>query len=392
MPKRKQPPIMEWHVAESEADWAAIQARTAATPLPSSRRFGWTYWVMLVLAVGIGGWWWQTQAAEPALTTLPQPAPTIPWGAAQQLATDHFVFHFPARDAQAVALVAPRIERFYTTLQQNFGVTTTATAPLVITLTQTRTVATAPYRPRLFTTLAVPSPALYPVTTWSESDLLHQSLALLLIDHTLAHVVRQHGIAATRYPLLDGLRLWQLGQAELPLGRWQAELTHWVYVDLPTTAASAPLPLPQQYASFCAAYMLWMSHPAQIRLPLLCTGFDQAMDRLPRPLVQVAPRWLPPLDTPVYPDEEADAQGVTRPARHPGYTIVVATIVAHVSQRYGPAQVPRLVTAWGRYATWTELIPALYGVSRPAFEADWLAALDCATGAINNYQRLVDNC
>ena len=73
-------------------------------------------------------------------------------------------------------------------------------------------------------------------------------------------------------------------------------------------------------------------------------------------------------------------------------TPVVATIVAHVSQRYGPAQVPRLVAAWGRYATWTELIPALYGVSRPAFEADWLAALDCATGAINNYQRLVDNC
>ncbi len=391
MSKRKQPPIMEWHVAESEAEWAELQAR-AAPAAPPSRGFGWGYWVVLVLAVGIGGWWWRTQADEPVVTPPVQALPAMTEEATGRLATANFVFHFPQRDAQTVALVAPRLERFYTTLQQDFGVTVTTTAPLSIMVTTTRTVATAPYRPRVFTTLDVPSPTLYPTTTWSESDRLHQSLALLLIDHTLAQVVRQHHIDAMRYPLLDGLRLWQLWQAELPLGRWQADLVRWIYVDLPATAPTAPLPLPEQYSSFCAAHTLWMSHPAQIRLPLLCTGLDQSPDRLPRTLVQEAPRHLPPLDTPVYPDEETDAHGATQATRHPGHVIAIATVVDYVSRHYGRAQVPLLVAAWGRYATWEELTPALFGVAAPDFEGAWLAAIDCTTGAVNNYQRLVENC
>lgn len=390
MTKRKQPPIMEWHVAESEAEWADLQARAAPTA-PLSRRFGWGYWLALVLVVSIGGWWWRTQRAGPVAGPAEMP-PANQTASTVELVTKNFVFHFPQRDAQTVALVAPRLERFYATVQQNFGVTSTAPAPLFITVTTTRTVATAPYRPRIFTTLDAPSPTLYPTTTWSESDLLHQSLALLLIDHTLAQVVRHHKIDAMRYPLLDGLRLWQLWQAELPLGRWQAELVRWIYVDLPATPSTAPLPLPQQYSSFCTAHTLWMSHPAQIRLPLLCTGLDQSPDRLPRTLVQEAPRFLPPLDTPVYPDEETDAHGATQATRHPGHVIAIATVVDYVSRRYGRAQVPRLVAGWGRYPTWDELTPVLFGVSATDFETDWLATLDCATGAINNYQRLVDNC
>jgi len=392
MPKRKQPPIMEWQVAESEAEWAAMQARPTPVTSPPGRRFGWSYWVVLLLAIGIGGWWWRTQSNEQAASPSAQTLPITPKALTGQLVTANFVFHFPQRDAQTVALVAPRLERFYATLQQDFGVAITATAPLSITVTTTRTVATAPYRPRIFTTLAVPSPTLYPITTWSESDLLHQSLALLLIDHTLAHVVRQHEIDAMRYPLLDGLRLWQLWQAELPLGRWQADLVRWIYVDLPATAPTAPLPLPEQYVSFCAAHTLWMSHPAQIRLPLLCTGLDQSPDRLPRSLVQEAPRVLPPLDTPVYPDEETDAHGATQATRHPGHIIAIATVVDYVSRHYGRAQVPHLVAAWGRYPTWNELTPALFGISATDFKTAWLATLDCSTGAINNYQRVVENC
>lgn len=391
MPKRKQPPIMEWHVAESEAEWADLQAR-AAPITPPSRRFGWGYWLGLVLVVGIGSWWWRTQPDEPVAGPAAQALPSIQAESTIELATKNFVFHFPQRDAQTVTLVAPRLERFYTTLQQNFGVTMTTTAPLLITVTTTRTVATAPYRPRVFTTLDVPSPTLYPTTTWSESDLLHQSLALLLIDHTLAQVVRQHEIDAMRYPLMDGLRLWQLWQAELPLGRWQAELVRWVYVDLPATAPTAPLPLPEQYAAFCAAHTLWMSHPAQIRLPLLCSRMDQSPDRLLRTLVQEAPRFLPPLDTPVYPDEETDAHGATQAIRHPGHVIAIATVVDYVSRYYGRDTVPQLVAAWGRYSTWDELTPPLFGVAAADFETAWLATLDCTTGAINNYQRLVDNC
>lgn len=392
MPKRKQPPIMEWRVAESEAEWAAMQARPTSSTPPLGRRLGWGYWIVLLFVVGMGGWWWRVQQDKQVVSAPAQSLPAKQEEPTAQLVTANFVFHFPQGDAQTVALVAPRLERFYTILQQDLGVTVTATAPLPITLMTTRTIATAPYRPRTFTTFDVPSPTLYPTTTWSESDLLHQSLALLLIDHTLAQVVRHHEIDAMRYPLLDGLRLWQLWQAELPLGRWQAELVRWVYVDLPATTPTAPLPLPEQYAAFCAAHTLWMSHPAQIRLPLLCTGLDQSPDRLPRTLVQEAPRFLPPLDTPVYPDEETDAHGATQATRHPGHVIAIATVIDYVSRYYGRNDVPRLVAAWGRYSTWDELTPALFGLAAVDFETAWLATLDCSTGAINNYQRLVDNC
>ena len=62
---RKRPPIIEWHVAESEAEWAELQARPTATSQPVWRH-GWGYLLILVLTMGMGGWWWRTAPAEQA--------------------------------------------------------------------------------------------------------------------------------------------------------------------------------------------------------------------------------------------------------------------------------------------------------------------------------------
>lgn len=217
----------------------------------------------------------------------------------------------------------------------------------------------------------MPSPTLYPSTTWPADELLLQSLLLPLLDHTLALVVRQHGVDAARYPLLDGLRLWQLWSTDLPLARWRPALVQWIYVALPTTATVDKLPLPADYPAFCAAHALWMAYPAQLHIPLLCTGMDESPRRLSYSLVKLAPRSLPPLDSPIYPDEESDGAGRTTATRHPGYVIAVATVVDYVSKTYGQAYVPRLVAGWGSAATWDELTPALFGVPAAEFERGW---------------------
>lgn len=360
---RKRPPIIEWHVAESDAEWDAMRAQPQATP--PVKRYQWAPVLLLVLAMSVGGWWWQK--AE----NTPPPRPPDSWGVQQRLTTPQFRFHFYERDSATVATVAPRLEQLYTTLQQNFAVALPAATPLDITIEMTRTLESTPYRPRIFDTITVPSPTLYPTTTWPADELLLQSLALPLLDHTLALVVRQHGMGAARYPLLDGLRLWQLWSTDLPLARWRPALVQWIYVALPTTATVDELPLPADYPAFCAAHTLWMAYPAQLHIPLLCTGMDESPRRLPYALVKLAPRSLPPLDSPIYPDEEADGNGRTAATRHPGYVIAVATVLDYVDKTYGRASIPRLVTSWGSAATWDDLTPALFGLPAAEFERGW---------------------
>ena len=360
---RKRPPIIEWHVAESDAEWDAMRAQPQATP--PVKRYQWAPVLLLVLAMSMGGWWWQK--AE----NTPPPRPPDSWGVQQRLTTPQFRFHFYERDSATVATVAPRLEQLYTTLQQNFAVALPAATPLDITIEMTRTLESTPYRPRIFDTITVPSPTLYPTTTWPADELLLQSLALPLLDHTLALVVRHHGMGAARYPLLDGLRLWQLWSTDLPLARWRPALVQWIYVALPTTATVDELPLPADYPAFCAAHTLWMAYPAQLHIPLLCTGMDESPRRLPYALVKLAPRSLPPLDSPIYPDEETDGAGRTAPARHPGYVIAVATVLDYVDKTYGRASVPHLVAGWGSAATWDDLTPALFGLPAAEFERGW---------------------
>lgn len=364
---RKRPPMIEWQIAENDAEWEAMRAQ--ATPAPSVRRYQWAPVLVLLLAMSVGGWWWHK------VEHTPPPAPPAPWGAQQALTTPHFVFHFHARDAVAVATVAPRLEQFYTTLRLNFAVSVTAATPLRVTVSTTRTLESTPYRPRLFDAITVPSPTLYPTNSWSADELLLQSLALPLLDHTLALVVRQHNIGAARYPLLDGLRLWQLWAADLPLARWRPALVQWIYVALPTTATVTLLPLPADYTAFCAAHALWMSYPAQLRIPLLCTGMDESPRRLSYSLIKLAPRTLPSLDSPVYPDEESDGAGRTSTPQHPGYVIAVATVIDYARQTYGPATLPELVASWGKAATWAELTPTLFGITAAEFERNWQRSL-----------------
>lgn len=370
---RKRPPQVEWQIAESEAEWDAL--RTQAPPPAPVQRAHWRSWLFFAIVLGSGLWFWRREAAAPT-PAPPDQAPVNAWGAAETLTTAHFVFHFYARDGAPVAAVAPRLEHFYTTFQADVGVAVAGARPLSITVSTTYTVPSAPYRPRQLTAIAVPSPTLYPTSTWAADTLLTQALVLPLLDHTLALAARQHRFDVARYPLLDGVRLWLLWGTELPLAHWKPALIQWIYVTLPAQATTTQLPLPADYAALCAAHQPWMVYPIQLQIPLLCQGMDESPRRLSYTMIRQAPRRLPLLEIPIYPDEEVDAAGQRTVARHPGYAIAVATLLDYVDQRYGRAVVPRLVAEWGRGATWAELTPALFTVTAAEFERDWQAFLE----------------
>ncbi len=371
---RKRPPTVEWHIAESDAEWEAARSQSAVSP-PPARRSRWLPLFLVTLVLSGGVWLRFRAAAPPPADPPPAPNPPIDWGTAAQFTTPHFVFHFYARDAATVATVAPRLEQFYTALQQDVGVQAPDTPPLVITLRPTATLSSAPYRPRLATTITVGSPTRYPMPEWRADEMLAQALVLPLIDHTLAVAISHYAMAPARQPLLDGMRLWQVWEAELPLARWRPALVQWIYVTLPTTATTTVLPLPADYVALCAAHQLWMVYPVQLQIPLMCQGMDESPRRFSYTMIRQAPRRLPLLDHPIYPDEEVDAAGQRTVIRHPGYAIAVAALIDYVEQRYGRAHVSRLVAAWSSGSTWAELTPALFGLPAAEFERDWQAFL-----------------
>ncbi|HMN31143.1 MAG TPA: hypothetical protein PKE45_23525, partial [Caldilineaceae bacterium] len=204
-----------------------------------------------------------------------------------------------------------------------------------------------------------------------ERELLARSLALPLIDHLLGQAVERYGIGTDKSPLLDGWRLWQLWDSGLPLSTWRHDIVHWVYVELPASAPGQPVRLPQAYTALCAMHEVWMIRPAQIQIPLLCAPLDQTNEYLSSRLARTPPTQLPPLSAPIVADEQADAQGRTRPVRHPGEAVALATVIEYVAASAGREQLPRLVAALGQYDSWETLAPALFDRPAADFEAGW---------------------
>lgn len=68
---RKQPPVVEWHIAENEAEWArfaTVQTDHTASPTAQHLSFYknacWALAFILGLLSTLGGWWWHIAPTE----------------------------------------------------------------------------------------------------------------------------------------------------------------------------------------------------------------------------------------------------------------------------------------------------------------------------------------
>jgi hypothetical protein len=228
----------------------------------------------------------------------------------------------------------------------------------------------------------VPSPAVYLAPSeLTDAELLAQSIVFPLLAHVLAQASDQHQIGAAWQPLLGALHLWQVWDLELPLSAWQKEVVQWLYIDLPASRPGAVV-LPEHYTALCAAHKLWLPSPAQLNIPLVCTGRDWEHWLFsswgPRdPLTR-----LDQLAVPVRPGKDG-ASSRSNQVHHPGQTVALATLIEYVVATYGRKRLPALVAGLGQYDSWDTLIPAVYGVSPAEFEAGWQAYLKAHYGIIS---------
>ena len=298
------------------------------------------------------------------------------WGAPQQWETPSFRWHYHAQDAAVVATVAPQMERLYATLRHNFALPAMPLAEKLTIEVSLASPADQQASPRVTDgRLLVPAPALYrSAANLSDAEVLAQSIALPLINGVITEAQERHQLASTWQPLLQGLRLWQLWDLDLPLATWREPVVQWIYQELPGAVGEAVV-LPKDYTNFCATHTLWLSSPMQIGIPLLCTELDEAawyaaVWGTPSPLTHLNQLTIPDVQAQV----TSESPAPERQSPH-GQTIALATLIDYAVATYGRERLPVLVTGLGQSESWETLLPAVYGISAIEFEAGWQAYL-----------------
>ncbi len=304
---------------------------------------------------------------------------TIPdanlWGPERSLETPSFIFHFRQRDAATVIAVSAQMESFYEAMRHNFALSLAPDAEKL--MIDVSVIPSAQDSSRWFRTpyhIRVPSPALYvaPIEL-TDAELLAQSMALPLLRRVSAQVYEQYQIrlAWPWQPLLNGLRLWQLWEMDLPLAAWREDVVKWLYVEWPAADPNQTYVLPKRYPLLCATHKLWMDVPIQIDIPLLCTEMDRTTWHPFSRYWREPPSSLIQLGVPVPSQVYIDAGEEAHWGNHPAQVVALATLIEYAVVTYGRERLPVLVAGLSQHNTWETLLPAVFGVPPAEFEVGW---------------------
>lgn len=292
------------------------------------------------------------------------------WGPPQELETTFFRWHYRQNDAPVVAAVAPQLEVIYATLRRNFGLAQ-APQPSTLTIEVSVTQPTGAVSPWFGAAEAyvVASPALYqaPIDV-TDAELLLQSLALPLANMVMDQARAHHQLPSSWQPLLDGLRLWQQWDLDLPLSNWRQEVVSWLYRELTRADVGQRVVLPAHYTELCATHTLWLPSPLLFGIPLACGDLDQRVGYFSATGGRSQALHLTHRSAPTsgaY--AEPSIQGVDQR----GQTVALATLIDYAVTTYGRERLPMLVAALQHHKRWETLLPAVYGMSAAEFEAGW---------------------
>jgi hypothetical protein len=231
------------------------------------------------------------------------------WGEEKSAETTYFHWYFRARDQAIVTQVAAQLDHIYLQLRHNLGLAPPSGTDKIVIDVQAGIPASS--TPAGANHIIIASTLLL-ITPNQESQVeaLRGRLFLLLIQETLSSAQAQQPVGCIWRSLLGGLAHWQL------------------HIFPPTL----------------------FDHPAtpEQAIPLLKELLDKDENCLDHPVTQLA----------ATPDD-------------PSTTDLGASFFAYAAERYGRDAVTALLTAFRRYSTWDDAIPAAFHTSKEAFEAGW---------------------
>jgi len=290
------------------------------------------------------------------------------WGAAESWEGTHFSFRFQQRDRAAVLTAAPRVEAVYLALRQSVGL------PV---LPKRRVVVVRPDdRPVEFDfpsgELRHPSPQLFELPAGvSDESALSRSLTLYLINELVRESFDRYAYGqAWMWSNLteSGLRNWlqlESGVVEIDervLLPWLLKTEIQLEGQLPTGVADQC-----QLLNGLGVQMLLL--PCGPTIPATRPSQQSVFD-------------LARLTTTYDFDFTRDANASSTPsssmwrAETRQEIAAATTIFAYAVETYGVERLPGLLEALGDYRTWTETLPAAYGISVEEFEVGWREWLD----------------
>jgi hypothetical protein len=330
------------------------------------------------------------------------------WGGTRRLESAYFIFHYYARDEDAVNAAAAKLDALYPRLVHAFFAGPLPAAKQVVEVTPAQMpgrlatqdyamlVTTHVFRPgqpvEVYTgpapagasaTVVVASPGAYLAPeTVGDADLVAQAVFLALVHDLTAQAQQAYAIPTAWAPLVDGVRLWQVWQADLPLSVWREPVVRWVFGDPPGSGVNAMEPA--FGAELCIHHRLWTATPMTLRIPIYClvrTGsavmlgwseFLVAALGQSQPISAYDPRYIEDLLTGA---EVVSPTGGKDWVLWPGTAVALSTVVEYVAATYGADTLPALLAALPDHQSWATLVSAVFGVSAAEFEAGWRAYL-----------------
>ncbi len=297
-----------------------------------------------------------------------------PW---QTVRTAHFTLRHRTVDTAAVTEAAPRLDRLYEQLRHDVGLPIVPLKPdISVEISGDRQASAFTLAERA---LVAPSPALLAVPAdMTASDILYEAmvypLARLVVNEVIdQYPLARHGGAVAWWPLVDALPLWAMWDGEGLLASGRSEVVRWLLQNAQAATPSARKAVPDGYARLCHTYHIWNLAPAQMSVPLSCTGADQRWTHLMPPALPLR------LDASVYAGSHPD--GALRLPISGSQIVALETVIEYVAATYGRASLPRLIAAFGDHASWQSLIPEVFGISAAEFEAGWQAYLTTQYGS-----------
>lgn len=290
------------------------------------------------------------------------------WGPLQTLETEHLLFHFRERDAEAVAAAAARLEKTYVEMRTSLGLTTPL-APEAVSV-EVHPLNCLVSNAHLFLwddALSSCSPALaIAPLELSEEEILYQAVAIQLAHRVVNQTTQSLRSAAYEYelwwPFVSGLRLWLIWDAGGALADLQPDMLAWLYTGRATFFVPHTPNRLEVYGQICERFDIWNLAPEAIGIPIDCNNVHRYDWRLALPLLS-----LPKLGGPLVNVYDPMYRNQT----DPGTSIAIAIQLEYVVEVHGREQLRALLTQSGKLVSWYWLIPAVFEMSMEEFEAGW---------------------